>query len=171
MPDDTYNIRQASRASGLGSPLRLEQWISRGYFRPEDTPPPGKPRSYGLIDILRLAVLVELTRLGFDPKHIAPYSSRWPLHGWKNAPAVLVIWQGMGQLIQTRQRGEPALKEGSGKRFYSPNLPLRTEIVRPDEIREMVLDPDNRALAIINLDHVERRVKEALPKLDPLGWE
>lgn len=177
MPD-SYSTRQTASAANI-SRLRLDQWVSRGYVTPSHTPQPGEARQYSLTDVITVATLAELVRLGINPATAAPWAFR--IRGFRDDQAVLVVWQGPGELIPCSNPGDPPAcvlrTEGGWTRlnpgtsiFYDPDSPpYHAEIVRPRELPEMVRDPDKRSFAIVNLDHVEQRVLAALDKTGAEG--
>lgn len=177
--EDSFTKRQAARAADI-SPFQLDQWVSRGYVAPVRSPEPGKARQYTLSDIMSIATLAELMRVGINPTTSAPWllPVLQHLHGFKDDQAVLVVWQGPADLIPSSNRGDPAPKvlrtEGGWTRlnpgaskFYDPDRPpCSSNIVRPSELPEMLRDPDKRSFIMVNLNHVEERVREALSQDD-----
>lgn len=156
----SFSVQEAARAANV-TRRQLDAWISRGYLAPEKTPQPGGAREYSTADIIEIAVLAELIRLGLGGPRIAGAAGN--LHALKGDQAVLVIWQGPVELIPATPRGaapDPAIK---GRKFYDPdNAPLGRAIVPHSKVAELVADPDKRALVMVNIDHVEQRVRKAL---------
>jgi hypothetical protein len=169
--NDRYSVHQAAAAANV-SRLQLDQWVSRGYIVPSHAPEPGKAREYSLGDIVEIATLAELVRLGIGPGTAAPWVRH--LHGFKDDQAVLVVWQGPIELIPSTRPGEPPLQvlrtPGGWTRnnpgvstFYDPDRPpYDSDIVRGRELPEMLRDPDKRSLVAVNLDFVEQRVRAEL---------
>lgn len=170
-----FTKRQAANAADI-SLFQLDQWVSRGYVSPERSPEPGKARQYTISDIMIIATLADLVRLGINPTTSGPWLSQvlQHLHGFKDDHAVLVVWQGPGELIPCSNPGEPGTKvlrtpggwsrinPGAAK-FYDPDRPpFQSDIVRPGELPEMLRDPDKRSFFMVNLNHVEERVQKAL---------
>lgn len=170
MPD-SFSTKQAAHAANV-SRLQLDQWVSRGYVEPSHKPEPGKARHYTVTDIIKIATLAELVRLGIIPGTATAWVRY--LRGFTDDQAVLVVWQGPGELIPMSSPGDPpsqVLRAPGGwtrnnpgtPTFYDPDRPpYHSDIVRPGELPEMLRDPDKRSLVAVNLDHVEQRVKAAL---------
>lgn len=161
--DEPYNIRQAANAAGL-TRSQLEQWISRGWIRPADEPRPGTARRFSLTEVIEIAVRAELARMGLpiDRGSLVSQAVGY-LHGFKDAPAILVMWQGPidlnGRSID--EHGRP--KSQPRRMYYDPDHPpFGADIVRPHELANLILDPDKRALVAVNLDEIEARVKASL---------
>jgi len=169
----SYSTRQAATAADV-TRLQLDQWVSRGYVAPSHKPEPGKARRYTVVDVIEIATLAELVRLGIPPSTAASWVKS-PLL-FTDDQAVLVVWQGPHELLLERNPGDPPLQTlrtpGGWTRinpgaptFYDPDQPIyQSDIVRPDELPEMLRDPDKRSFVAVNLDHVEQRVKVALAK-------
>lgn len=169
--NEHFTVRQAARAANI-SRLRLDQWVSRGYLAPKHTPEPGEARAYQIDDVIEIATLAELGRLGIPPGVAASWVRY--LNLFHDDDALLVVWQGPVELIPTSKRGDPpsqVLRTPGGwtrnhpgaSTFYDPNSPpFGAAIVRPGELPEMARDPDKRSLVFVNLNHVEKRVLAAL---------
>ena len=175
---EIFSTKQAATAANV-SRLQLDQWVSRGYVEPSHKPEPGKARQYTVTDIIKIATLAELVRLGITPGTAAPWVRY--LLGFTDDQAVLVVWQGPGELIPTSNPGAPpsqVLRTPGGwtrnnpgaPTFYDPDQPpYHSDIVRPGELPEMLRDPDKRSLVAVNIDHVEQRILQALNNADATG--
>ncbi len=160
----TYTVQQVATAAGV-SRHQIEIWITRGHIRPEHKPAPPAPRSYNLRDVLDIAVFAELSRLGIPG---ARCEGKVTYARGFNPNGVLVVWQGPMQLIGATDRttGKPVV--GKPTSSYDPaNPPFHSEVFSIEDIPALVADPDKRALAMVNLAHVEARVLHKLASLDP----
>ena len=63
MTKRTFSIHDACAAVGISS-VCLHQWIERGHFIPSRDAPAGISREYTLRDVVHIAAIVELTRIG-----------------------------------------------------------------------------------------------------------
>jgi hypothetical protein len=154
MEEKTYGSRQAAEAANI-SRTQLDQWISQGYFKPATTPAIGTARQYTFRDMMALAVLAELRRLGVDLKPFKEnpfYFAVEHLSLFTDDEAFLVIWH-----------GPVTLKMGANVvKHENPDYPvIQSDIVRARELALFLNDEDKRATITVNLDHIERRVIEA----------
>ena len=160
-----YTIQQVAKAADL-TRRQLEAWVSRDFIVPEHVPAPGTARMYSLLEAMRVAVVADLVRLGI-PVERAADATRW-LHAFKDDAAILVIWQGPVQLIPASERGtrplsDEELRKSGAAKFYNPDAPpIQSEIVKKSAFAAFVDDPDKRAVAHVNIDHIEARVKRSL---------
>lgn len=149
----TYTIHQLAEAVGIAR-TQLEQWITRGHFRPEQAEPETRARAFSLTDAIRLSAHTELVRLGLTPAAASQHTGH--LHAFKDDAALLVLIQ-----------GETEIKFTGGKTvvFYDPDQPrLQSKIIRLGDLSRLVSNPQVRTLAIVNLDEVEKRITTALTK-------
>jgi hypothetical protein len=150
---ETYTIRQLAAATGLAR-TQLEQWITRGHFRPQNAEPETKARAFTLTDAICLSALAELVRLGHTAAAASPHVHH--LHGFKDDAALLVVMQGPMEI-----------KLASGKTIvaYDPDEPgLQSKIIRLRDIGKLATDDAARSVSFVNLDNIEKRVKSALAK-------
>ena len=67
------------------------------------------------------------------------------------------------ELIPTSERGSPLPGTRRGIKFYDPDQPqFGSDIVKLSQLASYAANPDVRSMAVVNLDHVEGRVKTAL---------
>lgn len=160
-----YTIQQVAKAADI-TRRQLEAWVSREFIVPAHVPAPGTARTYSLVEAMRVAVVADLVRLGI-PVERAADATRW-LHAFKDDAAILVMWHGPVPLIPTSERGarplsEAELRKAGVAKFYNPDDPLiQSEIVKQSAFADFVNDPDKRAVAHVNIDHIEARVKRSL---------
>ncbi len=157
---ERLNAWQICKAAGI-TRAQLNQWLVRGHFKPRHEPEIGKGRSYSVQEAVTLGTFAELIRLGV-PHDVASVHST-PLHGFNDEAALLVVYQGPMELIPTSERGSPLPGIKRGLKFYDPDQPqFRSDIVRLSQLAAYAVNPDIRSMAVVNLDHVEARVKTAL---------
>lgn len=77
------------RALGL-QPLRIEQWVARGLFEPQNKTTPGKAREWTAKDARALLVFDALYSRGMPA--IQASQLAYLIHGWKDDKALLVAW-------------------------------------------------------------------------------
>ncbi len=154
------DVHQICKATSV-TRTQLNQWITRGYFQPAEEPVNGKARSFTVGEGITLGVFAELIRLGV-PHDLAARCSKH-LHGFKDEPALLIIYQGPMELIPTSERGEPLPTEKKGLKFYDPAMPpVVGEIIKLSKLSDYAANPDVRSMVVVNIDYVESRVKAKL---------
>jgi len=147
-------IKQISDALDL-SRSRVEQWISRGYFRTPDVPILGKARDWDIQDAMRLAIMSELVDAGLSPEQAGQLV--WaPISGFMSDHAFFVAWQGAHDMAvyPNGEESEPA-------KMYMPGAWFQ-QILRGGRLFEFLSNPDVAIATVISLDNLERRVKQAL---------
>jgi len=77
------------RALGL-QPLRVEQWVARGLFEPQNKTTPGKAREWTAKDARALLVFDALYSRGMPAVQASQLSHM--IHRWKDDKALLVAW-------------------------------------------------------------------------------
>lgn len=161
--DNRYTIHQACEVAEV-SRAQVNQWISRGFFTPDEEYEHGKQRSYSFKDVMRLRVFTDLIRLGLSQELAGRYSAN--IHGFKGDQAVLFIWQGPEELISTSNRGENLRKQGKPCLAYNPNMPpFHHKVIQMNKLQDFARNPLVYAAAIINLDLVCERVEKKLAEL------
>jgi hypothetical protein len=156
MPE-TYRTTQVIKAANI-SRHTLDRWIAAGYFSPQSNPANGEAREYSLREVFQLAAMAELFRLGIGMKSPAMLATRY-LTLRKHDDAYLVIWQGPAHLIPITNRGDPIPERHSGPSFYNPDSPpMQHEIVLGSNLANFLDDPNKRSVALVNLNHLERRI-------------
>ena len=149
----TYTIHQLAKAADV-SRTQLEQWITRGHFKPKNEELTTKARSFTFADAMRLSVLAELVRFGLTPATAARHSDG--LYGYKDDPALLVLIRGPQEITI------------SGKKmvFHDPDSEaLQSKIIRLRDLTKLAQNPLAYVTAFINLDEVEKRVAGNLEKI------
>lgn len=137
------------------SRARVEQWISRGFFRTPDQPIIGTAREWDLGEAMRLALCVELVDAQISPQQAG--SLVWVgLHSFEGEAAYFVAWQGLHEMAGIKDgAGKPA-KVHTGRHWWG-------DIVRESDLQKKYLtNPDVDFCLIFNLDHLEERVRSAL---------
>jgi len=157
---DRLNVHQICKAAVV-TRTQFNQWVARSYFTPEEPPVHGKPRSFSFREGVTLAAFAELIRLGVPHDVAAVHSTR--LHAFNDEPALLVVYQGPMELIPTSERGSPLPGTKRGHKFYDPDRPqFQSNVIKLSQIAAYAANPDMRSMAVVNLDHLEARVKTAL---------
>ncbi len=134
------SIQQIAEASNL-SRTQIDQWISRGHFKPKHSPETGKARTFTIEDAMTLGALAELARLGIRPTVASMHVDH--LHTLADETALLVVTQGPM---------EPGLTDDP------ENFATHARIVTPMDLPKIAADPLVRAMAVVNLSEVEKRV-------------
>jgi len=145
----TLTIQQLAEATDL-SRTQIDQWISRGHFKPEHTPETGKARTFTNEDAVTLGALAELVRIGIRPTVASMHVNRGC--GFTENTALLVVTQGPMDTVPSNANQEAAWS-------YDPlDPPTRGRIVRINDLPEIAADPLVRSMAVVNLSEVEKRV-------------
>lgn len=147
------NIQQLAEATNL-SRTQIDQWISRGHFRPNNEAEIGKARAFTVDDAVALGALAELVRIGMPPALAASHVQH--VYQYSDDDTLLVIMQGP---IDT------AVSDGKGKslKFYDPDRPtILSQIVRSRDIARLAADPNVRSMSVVNLSEVAKRVFTAV---------
>jgi len=134
----TYGISEVRRAANI-SRTTLDQWISRGYFRPSQPVERGKARAFTVGEAMTLAAMAELTRVGVDLATASRATQR--LVGFHDDAAVVMLWHASDD---------------------APGQPPHHKVVRASEAADAVRDQNKRAIIILHLDAIEERVAAAL---------
>lgn len=150
----TLTIQQLAEAT-LCSRTQIDQWISRGHFRPRQEPERGKARTFTLKDAIALGMLAELVRLGIPPviasmhvKDIADYMEE---------DSVLVISQGISKVPDPDDPRRFKYVHDYNPRY--PSLPATLgRLVRPDELLAIAADPHIYAMVVVNVGALKRRL-------------
>jgi hypothetical protein len=130
----------------------IDQWISRGHFRPSKDPEIGKAREFTLDDAVALGALAELVRIGMSPAVAAMHVIG--VHQFSDDETLLVVTQG------------PAGSSGSSRisaTMYDPANPSTfSEFVRARDLIKIATDPDVRSMSVVNLSQVAGRVLKTI---------
>lgn len=158
-----FTIHQVCRASDV-SRTQVNQWISRGFFAPEEEYEHGKQRSYSFWDAVRLRVFTDLMRIGLSQEIAGAHSKS--LHGFKSDKAVLVIHHGPSELISVSERGKPIKKPSKASLMYDPTQPpVHKDIIKLSDLPRYMGNPHVFVAAMINLDSVVDRVEASLARI------
>ncbi|MEB3417027.1 MerR family transcriptional regulator [Salipiger marinus] len=134
---------------GLGiSRSRLDQWISRGFLKPERPPVPGGPRMWDLADTMRAAITknlfnqgIKLSAWGSAEKETVLASRLANLHGLHNSQAVLALFADFA------------------------GGPIRKRILPASEVPSLLCQETTSFLLLINLDKLEAELIAKFPAL------
>lgn len=161
--DNRYTIHQACEVADVAR-TRVNQWISRGFFTPDEEYEHGRQRSYSFKDVMRLRVFSDLIRLGINQETAGRYTD--DLHGFKDDQAILLVWHGPTELIPSSNWGEKSKKLKKPALAYNSNLPpFHKKIIRLNKLQDYICDPLVYASAVINLDLVYAYVESKLTEL------
>ena len=151
----TLTIQQLAEAT-LCSRTQIDQWLSRGHFKPRQEPERGKARTFTLEDAITLGTLAELVRLGIPPviasmhvEHIADYM--------EEENSVLVISQGESKIPDPEDSRRFKYVYNYDPRYPSLPAPL-SRLVRPDELPAIAADSHIYAMALVNVSALKRRL-------------
>lgn len=160
--EPNYTLKQITDALQI-SRTRVEQWISREFFRTPHKPIFGAAREWQIGDAIRLAVCAELVDMGLSPETAGKLAAVWVgLHGFKNDVAYLVVSAGnLGEVVPPTPRGSPGTKKGGDTKVHVPGV-LYEEIVKATDLTKVLDNPDRHVSIVISVDNLENRVKEAL---------
>ena len=147
--DTTLSIQKLAEAANL-SRWQIDQWISRGHFKPEHTPGAGKARTFTIEDALILGTLAELVRLGLQPTVASMHVNH--VHTFADDVALLVITQGPMDQALPKGDEKPA-------QFHHPqNFATHGQVVRARDLHKIATDPQVRSMAVVNISEVGKRV-------------
>lgn len=151
--EPNLTIQQLADATEL-SRTQIDQWISRGHFKPRNPAETGKARAFTMEDAVVLGALAELVRIGMTPTVASMHVHS--LYAFVDDDALLVVSQGPDVIRPAQGKGKPVL-------YYDPGNPAtHGRIVRAKDLAEIVADPNVRSMAVVNLSQVERRVLAAI---------
>jgi DNA-binding transcriptional MerR regulator len=159
----TYTIWAAMLAAGVTRD-QVAKWESHGYLKPSHQPDIGMARQYSLADIIRLATLAELVRFRLPIELMAEIVRR--LDGFDVGPSILAISHGPIDLVSCDPKAsvrDKQIAKRLGIKEYNREAPaLLVNLIGVDQVADYAADPDKRGLIIINLAHVQARVRAAL---------
>ena len=145
----TLSIQKLTEATDL-TRWQIDQWISRGHFKPEHTPETGKARTFTIDDALILGALAELVRIGIPPTVASMHVNH--VHFFTDDVALLVVTQGPMDIAPSNASKRPVL-------FYDPqDPPTRGRTVRSKDLPKIATDPQVRSMAVVNISEVGKRV-------------
>ena len=145
----TLTIKMISDALGI-SRSRVEQWISRGYFRTPDKPVLGKAREWDERDALRLALMNTLMENRISAETAGRMAFNDPLYAGENS--FFVAWRGWSV-------------GACGGKFYYPEI-FYHDVVRGQDLGGFLQNPDVEFSVVVNLDILSASVKEQLEALE-----
>lgn len=148
----TLTIQQLAEATDL-SRTQIDQWISRGHFKPKNPAESGKARAFTVEDAVVLGALAELVRIGLTPTVASMHVHS--VYAFTDDDALLVVSQ---------EPDETGIADKDGKRafYYDPSNPAtHGRIVRARDLAAIATDPKVRSMAVVNLSEVEKRVLKA----------
>jgi MerR HTH family regulatory protein len=151
--DQNLTIQQLAAATNL-SRTQIDQWISRGHFRPKNAVEIGKARAFTIDDAVALGAMAELVRIGMPPALAASHVQH--VYQYSDDDTLLVVTQGP---IDT------AVSDGKGKslKFYDPDRPtILTHIIRSQDLAGLAADPNVRSMSVVNLSELAKRVFKAV---------
>jgi hypothetical protein len=158
--DTIFTLNQITKALGI-SRARIEQWISRGYFRTPDKPILGMPRDWDIGEAIRLALCVELTEAQISPLWAGQLTFT-SVHGFTDDIAYFVAWQGFYPgLIPMTHRGDPIPTKDQLRKIYMPGTWIGA-IIKGQDLPKFLENPDVMISVIVNLDNLEKRVNGKL---------
>jgi hypothetical protein len=142
-------IQQLAEAADL-SRTQIDQWISRGHFKPKNPAEIGRAREFTTEDAVVLGALAELVRIGMTPTVASMHAHQ--VYAFKDDDALLVVSQGPTEIMPAKGKGRATL-------VYDPANPAtHSDIVRAKDIAKLVTNPNIRSMAVVNLNEVEKRV-------------
>jgi len=145
----TLTIQQLAEATDL-SRTQIDQWISRGHFKPRNPAESGKARVFTVEDAVVLGALAELARIGLTPSVASMHVHS--VYTFTDDDAFLVVSQGPDEMAG-----------GNGALYYDPSNPAtHGQIVRARDLAVIATDPKVRSMAVVNLSEVEKRVLKAV---------
>jgi MerR HTH family regulatory protein len=146
--DQNLTIQQLAAATSLNR-TQIDQWISRGHFRPKHSPEIGRARAFTIDDAVVLGALAELVRIGMPPAVASMHVHH--VYGFSDDDALLVVTQG------TIDTGK------NGVKVYDPDSPAtHSEVIRAKQLIKFATDPNVRSMSIVNLSEVEKRVLKSI---------
>ena len=159
---ERFTLPQICRMAQV-SRTQLNQWISRGYFKPEEEFDHGRRRTFSFKEACHLLVFTDLMRQGLTQETASRHTAN--LHTFKDEPAILIAQRGPIHLIKTSKRGEPATTE-KGLLSFDPNQePIHLKIIKLSELPDHFDNPLVYSATIINLKNVEARAIQLLEKI------
>lgn len=151
--DQNLTIQQLAAATNL-SRTQIDQWISRGHFRPKNEAEIGKARAFTIDDAVVLGALAELVRIGMAPTVASMHVHH--VYAFTDDDTLLVVTQGpIGTAVSNVK--DEALT------FYDPDNPgTHGHIIRAKELIRFAADPNVRSMSVVNLSEVAKRVSESI---------
>lgn len=152
-------LRQITDALKI-SRARVEQWISRGHFRTPDKPIFGHARDWSIDDAIRLSLFINLVDAAISVEQAGVFT-QIDLHGFKDDVAFFVAWQGAMPLLSAKGPLNLRKKISDSQKARMPGM-WGCKIVRGRDLLVFLEHDDVDVAVVINLDNLEKRVKQAL---------
>jgi hypothetical protein len=147
--DPILTIQQLAEAADL-SRTQIDQWISRGHFKPKNPVESGKARAFTIEDAVVLGTLAELVRIGMTPTVASMHVHH--VYAFIDDDALLVVTQGPIEMVAAGRKGPAPM-------FYDPDNPgTRGRVIRARDLGKLATDSKVRSMAVVNLNEVEKRV-------------
>jgi hypothetical protein len=151
--DQNLTIQQLAAATNL-SRTQIDQWISRGHFRPKNAAEIGKARAFTIEDAVVLGALAELVRIGMPPTIASMHVHH--VYAFTDDDTLLVVTQGPIEMAGSSGKG-------NAMTFYDPDNPgSHGHLVRAKELIKFATDSNVRSMSVVNLSEVEKRVRKAI---------
>ena len=145
----TLTIQQLAEAAEL-SRTQIDQWISRGHFKPKNPAEIGKARVFTIEDAVVLGALAELMRIGLTPTIASMHVHS--VYTFIADDSLLVVSQ-----------GPDAITDAKGEVYYdAANPATRGRIIRTCDLGAIATDPTVRSLAVVNVGEVAKRARKVL---------
>lgn len=154
---ETVRLRPLCYKLGFNS-SRIEQWISRGYFQPDEASVPGRARELTKSDAVKLLTLVELVDAGFDASKV--YEHLQYLHLLKTETYLVLSSGRLFRIIAPTSRGSAASDNSKDQSVYVPGR-LSKEIVSREDLLNIISDSNRHVSIVVNLDNIANRVDKA----------
>ena len=149
-----YTARHMMPAAELNRET-LDPWLNRRLINPENRSPGiGYPQVYTYVDILRVAVMADMVRLGFKPS-VASWLSEIPQYDMMQPDSFLAVWHG-----STEYTGQHTVLDEPLAQHLS-FLMIRAG----DLLEQLAVLP---AVTVVNIPLIRTRVDKVLKEMDAL---
>ncbi len=144
-----FTIQQIADAAEV-TRYQVEAWISRGHFKPENPVENGKARKFTYDDAVVLGALAAFNRLGLAPTVVAMHTAQLRFRAGRGSLFVIASERRTvtGAEIDPGNGGEIDLTSG--------------HIVDHGEVIRLVTAPQVDAIAAVDIDQIEHRVRASL---------
>lgn len=151
MAEHIYGASEVLAATGLTN-VTYQQWKARGLLRTSyESKGPGHPQKFSFDEIMRIAVMAELVRLGISVRH-ASHHVGGRVWGFTNDEAFLILLP----FGEPRKNVPPELEEHLRAELGFDKSAIIPKRFLPERLAE------HPSAVVINLDAIEARVKGAL---------
>ena len=142
---------------------RVEQWISRGYFKPSEAGVAGRARQLTKKDAVTLLALAELVDAGLDAATIHREVENLFLFKGRS---YLVISRGeLGLLVPASEQGKPAPTAADCTRVPLAAGDYRSDVVAEADLPGVLADPFKSVSIVVSLDYLLAVVDAAWERL------